>query len=161
MAQPSDMIVYDNAVRPSTQRSVVRKYADMLTLGNVTPLLRSAERHVGVGPVAATLHSIRGNGEAGMTGLGLGFVSGAGGLDRDGIPVDLATSAFATLMGILFSSHEAGITLRQVGSSAMAVFTFRKTEEWLGVRKKASFAGDVVETTGYGVDPIMEAAKAL
>ncbi len=161
MAQPSDMIVYDNSVRPSTQRSVVRKYADMLTLGNVTPLLRSAERSVGIGPVAATLHSIRGNGEAGITGLGLGFVSGAGGLDRSGIPVDLATSGFATLMGILFSAHEAGITLRQIGSSAMAVFTFRKTEEWLGVRKKASFAGDYIDTSGVGADPIMEAAKAL
>jgi hypothetical protein len=170
MASPSDMIVYDNSLRPSAQKSVVRKFADMLTMGMATDALRSAERSVGVGHVAAALHTVRGNGEAGVVGLGLGVLSGMGGLDRKGVPYDLAASGLAAAGGIVFSHHEVGITLRQASAAAMAIFTFRKTEEWLGVRKKASFGGedwqdpntiDVTSETDLGEDPIVAAARAL
>jgi hypothetical protein len=50
----------------------------------------------------------------------------------------------------------------------MGIYGFRKTEEWLGVRKKASFAGDddmgeSIDTDGFdaGADPIVAAAQAL
>ncbi len=170
MAQPTDMITYDNSLRPSAQKSVIRKFADLLTLGNATEMLRVAERNVGVGPVAAALHTIRGNGEAGITGLGMGVVSAMGGLDRKGVPVDLSTSGVAAIGGIAFSRHEIGITLRQVSAASMAVFTFRKTEEWLGMRKKATMAGedwndpnniDVTAETDLGADPIMATAQDL
>ena len=170
MAQPSDMIVYDNSLRPSTQKSIVRKWADLLTLGHATDALRAAERSVGVGPVAATLHVIRGNGEAGVTGALLGAVSGAGGLDRAGVPVDAAASAVSGALGVALCRSELGITLRQVSAASMAVFSFRKTEEWLGVRKKSTFAGDdwndpntvnADVAVDIGEDPIVQAAKEL
>lgn len=163
MKQPSDMIVYDSSLRPSTQKSIIRKFADTLTMGMATEALRGVERQVGVGPVAAALHTIRANGEGGITGLGLGLISGMGGLDRQGVPVDLAGSGAAAGLGILFSASEFGITFRQVSASCMTVFSFRKTEEWMGVRKKATFAGEDDDdmSTDMGEDPIVAAAREL
>lgn len=169
MAQPTDMIVYDSSLRPSAQKSVIRKWADVVTLGGATDLLRSSERALGVGHVAAALHSVRASGESLVTGALLGAVSGSGGLDRKGVPVDLAGGASAIAAGVVLAHSELGITLRTAGHTAIGIYGFRKVEEWLGVRKKSSFAGDdfneseCVETTGddMGADPIVEAARAL
>jgi len=171
MAQPSDMVVFDNSHRPSAERSVIRKWADILTLGHVTPTLRSAEQHFGVGHVAAAVHSLRASGEAAATGAILGAVSGAGGLDRDGIPVDLASGLGSIAAGVAMSHHEIGQTLRTAGATAVGIFSFRKTEEWLGVRKAAihgeSFNDastiDVTAQTNLAgeEDPIIAAARAM
>ena len=58
MAHPTDMITYDNSLKPSQSRSVIRKWADLATFGNVTPLLRLGEREVGVSHMAALMHTI-------------------------------------------------------------------------------------------------------
>jgi hypothetical protein len=165
MGQPTDMIVFDNASRPSASPSAIRKWADVITGGHATPVLRTAERHVGVGHLAAFLHSIRASGESAMMGGALGIVSGMGGLDRDGVPVDLAAWAGSTALGVAFAHHEVGSTLRTAGHTALGIFSFRKTEEWFGVRKKtvSNIAGDTFqgETIDVGADPIVEAAKNL
>lgn len=159
-----DMVVFD---RPSSSRSVVRKWADVLSLGHVTPALRSMERSVGVGHVAAALESVRMTGEAGVTGALLGGLSGAGMLDPDGIPVDGVGGFMASVVGVLAAHHEVGKTLRTVGATSIGIFSFRKTEEWLGVRKAAIHGedwGSTVHAEGSEVgddDPIMAAIKAL
>ncbi len=168
MPQPSDMIVYDSSLRPSTQKSIVRKWADLVTMGGATDLLRTSEKALGVGHVASFLHSVRASGESLITGGLLGAVSGSGGLDRKGVPVDLAGGVAAIGAGVVLAHSELGITLRTAGHTAMGIYGFRKTEEWLGVRKKASFAGDddmgeSIDTDGFdaGADPIVAAAQAL
>ena len=162
----ADMVTYD---RPSTSRSLVRKWADVVTLGHVTPLLRTAEQHAGVGHVAAALESVRMVGEGVVTGGLLGAASGAGMLDIDGIPLDGAGGGLATVVGVLAAHHEVGKTLRHMGANSIAIFGFRKTEEWLGVRK-ATIHGEewnnpgTVDTTGSTIgddDPIIAAAKRL
>lgn len=169
MAQPSDMIVYDSSLRPSAQKSIIRKWGDAITMGGVTDLLRTSEKAVGVGHVAAFLHSVRATGESLVTGSLLGAVSGSGGLDRKGVPLDLAGGAAAIGAGVVLAHSELGITLRTAGHTAMGIYGFRKTEEWLGVRKKAAFAGEddwggeTVDTDGSdaGADPIVQAAQGL
>lgn len=165
MARPGDMIVYDNSDRPSAQKSVIRKYADMITLGGATDLLRSSERALGIGPVAAALHSVRASGESLVVGGILGAVSAAGGLDKGGVPVDLAGGISSVIAGVALASSEVGVTLRTAGHTAIGIYGFRKTEEWLGVRKKATFNADGEDVTSMGddmgADPIMAAAQAL
>ena len=161
----SNMVVYD---RPSSSRSMVRKWADIVTLGHATPLLRSAESNLGMSHVAAALESVRCTGEAGITGALLGAASGAGMLDIDGIPMDGAGGLVATVVGVLAAKHEVGRTLRSMGATSIGIWSFRKTEEWLGVRKATihgeDWGSDTVETTGSEVgddDPILRAVKAL
>jgi hypothetical protein len=169
MTAPADMIVFDSSSRPSAQRSMIRKWADMVTMGHVTPALRVAENKFGIGHVSALLHSVRASGEAGITGAVLGAVSGAGGLDHDGIPVDLASGVVAIAGGVALAHNELGTTLRTVGHTSIGIFAFRKTEEWLGVRKATIHGEDwnnpgTVDTTGTTVgdeDPIIAAAKSL
>ena len=56
-----------------------------------------------------------------------------------------------------------------MGASAMTIYMFRLTEEWLGVRKKAGFGGEDwndpntinTDVDNFGDDPIAEAAQAL
>jgi hypothetical protein len=149
---------------------MVRKWADVVSFGHVTPLLRSAEHSMGVSHVACALEAVRSTGEAGVTGGILGALSGAGMLDIDGIPVDGAGGVVASIIGVLAAHHEVGKTLRTVGATSIGIFSFRKTEEWLGVRK-ASMHGESwnddagsIDTTGTTVgdeDPILRAAKAL
>ena len=162
MKQPTDMIVFDNSVRPSSSPSAIRKWGDTLTGGHITPMLRMTEQKVGVGHLAAFLHTIRATGESSMVGGMLGVVSAMGGLDRGGVPVDLAASAVQNALGVALAHSEFGTTLRTGGSTAMGIFAFRKVEEWLGARKKSSnIAGDTFqgETIDVGADPIVEAAK--
>ncbi len=162
----TDMVVYD---RPSSSRSLVRKWADLVSFGHATPALRSAERSLGVGHVAAALETVRMTGEAGVTGALLGAASGAGMLDIDGIPVDGAGGIVASVLGVLAAHHEVGKTLRTVGATSIGIYGFRKTEEWLGVRKATVHGEDwndpgSIDTTGTVVgdeDPIIAAAKRL
>lgn len=168
MAQPTDMIVYNSDLRPSSQKSVIRKWADVVTMGGATDLLRSSERSLGVGHVAAALHSVRASGESLVIGGILGAVSGSGGLDRGGVPVDLAGGGVAIAAGVALAHSELGITLRTVGHTAVGIYGFRKVEEWLGVRKKSSFGDDFADTVDpnsqsddWGSDPIVEAARGL
>lgn len=167
---PTDMITYDNSLRPSASKSIIRKWADLASFGHATGLLREGEKAIGVGPAAAFLHTIRSNGEAGITGAMLGAVSATGGLVRHGVPVDLSSALISDILGIALARSEFGITLRQAGASAMTVFMFRMTEEWLGVRKKSGFGGDdwndpnTINTTAdvdIGEDPIIAAAQSL
>lgn len=162
----SGMVVYD---RPSSSPSIVRKWADVLSLGHATPLLRQAESHIGMSHVAAALESVRMTGEGLITGGMLGALSGAGMLDVDGIPMDAAGGVLASFVGVLAARHEIGTTLRHMGGNSLAIFGFRKTEEWLGVRK-ATMHGEswndssTVDTTGTSVgdeDPIIAAARKL
>lgn len=160
----ANMVVYD---RPSSSPSLVRKWADLVSLGHATPLLRSAERSVGVGHVAAALESVRSTGEAGITGALLGAASGAGMLDIDGIPLDGAGGVLASFVGVLAAHHEVGKTLRTIGATSIGIYSFRKTEQWLGVRKAAIHGeawNDTVETTATNIgddDPIIAAARKL
>lgn len=155
------------AVRPSTEPSIVRKYADLLSLGAATSLVREGEKVVGVGPMAALLHQVRGNGEAMMVGAGLGLVSITGGLVRGGIPVDLAAAVANDIMGIVACRSEFGVTFRNAGNVAAGVFALRMVEEWGGLRKKAGFHGEsddavpVEPSMDIGDDPVVQMAQEL
>jgi hypothetical protein len=169
--KPSDMVVYDNSMRPSASQSIIKKFADLASFGYATPMLRAAENQVGVPYMTALMHTFRSNAEGGATGAILAAISASGGLVKHGVPVDLAAALVGDIAGVLAARSEFGITFRQVGASAMTVFMFRMTEEWLGVRKKSSsFAGDdwndpnTLNTTAdvnIGDDPIIATAQSL
>jgi len=170
----SDIIQYDASGRhfvpASREKSLVRRFGDMLTAGGITSVVRSAEDTFGAPYVKAFLASVRGVGEAGVTGSALGALSAAGAIDYDGTPVDFAFGLASTGVGILAAKSEFGQTLRTAGQTAIGIFAFRKTEAWLGVKKHASVHGDdwndpneidVEATIDVGADPIVACAQEM
>lgn len=147
-------------VRPSTDRNPIRKWADVLTFGHATPVLRQGEQAIGVSHAAALLHVIRGNTEAAGTGAFLGLVSATGGITRGGVPLDLATNVVADLLGILFAKSEWGVTARNVGNCSMAIFAKRQVEEFFGVKAAASVHGEE-SSVDDSEDAILAFGKSL
>lgn len=147
-------------VRPSTHANPIRKWADVLTFGHATPVLREGEKAIGVSHAAALLHVIRGNTEAAGVGSVLGLVSATGGIVRGGVPIDLAMNVVADLAGVLLAKSEWGVTARNVGNCSMAIFTKRQVEEFFGVKAAAGVHGDEPEADD-GEDAILAFGKTL
>jgi hypothetical protein len=130
----------------------------MITLGNATPLVRHAEGSFGTDHVSAFFDSIEKMGVGGVTGAGLAFTGKMiGGLDQGNIPIDFVGSWGMGVLGVLGARTKVGSAARAVAGSAMTVFAFRKTEEWLGERAKSSVHGD----DDMGADEVLSAAEEL
>jgi hypothetical protein len=157
----SEIVLHDQGIhlpRASGSKSMVRKYADLVTGGAATAAIRYGEQKVGVDHVSAFFDSVERVGVGGVTGAGLAFFSKMfGGLDQNNMPVDLIGSGLSSLIGVAGARTKFGAIARTMGGSAMTVFAFRKTEEWLGARK----ASDGVHGDEMGADAILDAAQDL
>lgn len=155
----TEVILHDQGIhlpRPSASRSVFRKYADLVSAGHATGLVRSAEGSFGVDHVSAFFDSVERMGVGGVTGAGLAFTGKMmGGLDQGNIPLDGISGLTLSALGVFGARSKIGSVARAMGGSAMTVFAFRKTEEWLGMRKSSVHGDDM------GADEVLEAANAL
>lgn len=143
--------------KASADKSIVRKYADMVLGGLPTKSIVAMEHAVGIDYVSAGFDTLEKWGIGGATG---GLLSLAdkmlGGLDTDNGPVDLLSSGALGLLGTFGARTRFGSIARTASGGAMAVFTKRKMDEMLAGRKSISFGSD-----DTGEDPILAAAEAL
>jgi hypothetical protein len=157
----TEVVLHDQGIhlpRASASKSVFRKYADIVSAGHATGLVRSAESSFGTDHVSAFFDVVERWGVGGVTGAGLAFTGKMmGGLDQGNIPLDATSGLGLGVLGVLGARSKIGSVARAMGGSAMTVFAFRKTEEWLGERK-ASHHGD----SDMGAeDPVIAAAREL
>ena len=144
--------------RASTDKSIVRKYADMVLGGMPTKAIVAMENQVGTDYVSAGFDTLEKWGIGGATGGILGLADKMlGGLDSDNGPVDLWASGISGLIGTLGARTKFGSIARTASAGAMAVFTKRMTDEMLSNRK-AVFHG---EDYASGRDEVLEAAENL
>jgi hypothetical protein len=167
----SDMVLdsIESSNMPSRDKSMVRRMFD-----KVSGVSRVGSRARGTMQQAA--HTARQGGEAIVTGAILGaiHVEAPTGLDVKKVPVDLAVAAVGLASGVLMND-ETSQDLRNVGSTALGIYTFRKTADLLAAKKvsagstpggskpAAKVHGDYDGFHGddVGEDPIVEAARRL
>ena len=123
----------------------IRQYYD-------TVMGRAAEPHA----------ALQESAEAGVVGIAAGMVAAkrAGGLDGPaGIPLDAAAGVLG-MAAATFAPVGAGTRqmIRRAASHAIAIASFRKTEQWAGAPPKA--AGEFGASTD-DEDPIVKAARLL
>ncbi len=103
--------------------------------------LGRAKKHVDAGA-----HAVRSGGESAIVGAGLGAAACylKGGLDipvdkagKFSAPIDGALAAAGILGGVLLAHEDYGKDLANVGSAAAAVFSFRKSSEYLAAKLHA------------------------
>ena len=139
---------------------------------NKTGIRRFWEKAVGagittgnaIGHVSEVGAGLRQGGEALVVGAGLGYLNAEKGLDwgtNKDIPVDGVLAAAGLIGAVVMANHPLGIAadLRNAGSLALGILTFRKTSDWQTNRKNAatktvSASGDFGEE-----DPILSMAK--
>jgi hypothetical protein len=124
--------------------SNIRRYYD-------TMMGRATEPHAAIQETA----------EAGIVGIAAGMVAAkrVGGLDGPGgVPLDGAAGALG-MAAATFAPVGAGTRqmIRRAASHAIAIASFRKTEEWAG-KSSTKTAG---EFGSDEEDPIVKAARAL
>jgi hypothetical protein len=136
----------------ATKKSAIRKWYDGLT-GGATSLVRDkVSGHVREGG-----HVIRQSGEAVIMGGLLGIVDAEVGLDFKGFPIDGIVAALGMGASIYMAHDPYGISadMRNIGSDALAILTYRKSKAWREKGKAGS------HTTITGEDPIAAAARDL
>jgi hypothetical protein len=141
--------------------SAVKQWLDKVTGGSSgTGIMEHLDNHAE--EVALTLRQF---GEGGVVGVVLGALHGnlATGLDVHGVPVDGAAAVIGAVGAVFYANEEFSHDLRNLGSSALTVLAFRKTNELLhakGVQAAASTAHGEESDVGAD-DPITEAARNL
>jgi len=171
----SEMVLesIESSNMPLREKSMVRRMFDKMSgMGRVGSRAHATMHH--------SAHAVRHGGEAIITGAVLGamHVEMATGLDVKRVPVDLAIGVIglgsAAVMG-----DDTSQDLRNVGGTAMGVYTFRKVADMLAAKKIAAGTvpggskpgakvhGDfeAIQTGSFGADagedPIVAAAKRL
>lgn len=122
---------------PNTNKSTIRKWFDKLThIGSAHDTVKAHAREAGM--------TVRQFGEGALTGAALGAVNAelVGGLDPHGVPVDLAVAALAGAGALASSGEDYAHDLRNIGTAAITVFSFRKTDGFLSEKKAAKIAGE-------------------
>jgi hypothetical protein len=149
---------------PAHEKSAIRQWYNRMT-GKVSHVFRgggSMSRHV-----HASGHALRQGGEALVTGAVLGalHVNLSTGLDVKRVPIDAVAGAVLLLSGGAHS--EVAQDLRNAGGTALGIYAFRKTHDFLEERKRArgGVAGSAIKKAGmhgeFAGDPIIEAARGL
>jgi hypothetical protein len=145
---------------PHEKKSALARWFEKV--GKITEVHHSAKAHAHSGA-----HAVRQAGEAVVVGAVLGAIHAElkGGLDPHGIPIDATIAAVSMVGAIAYAGEDYAADLRNVGSDALAIFTFRKTDALLSQKKAAAIAGEVDmagEMTDIGTeDPVVAAARAL
>jgi hypothetical protein len=165
MAHPLALVSQSNL--PSHEKSAIRRWYERVS-GTVRHPGRSFQ---GFGKhVNASGHALRQGGEALLTGAALGalHVELPTGLDVRKVPVDAVAGALLLVSGGAHS--EVAQDLRNAGGTALGIYAFRKTHDFLEERKRAkgSVSGSAVAKAKAGVhgdfgneDPIISLARGL
>jgi len=135
--------------------------------------LTSAATRAKVHAVAAA-NGVRQGGESLLMGAALAAanVELKTGLDVRNVPIDAVAGGLGILGGVALAHTEAGTDLRNMGGAALAVFSFRKTQNFLAEKKRAKGQTPGFEVHGdddeafqphgdIGEDPIVRAAGFL
>jgi hypothetical protein len=149
---------------PAAQKSNLRRWVERVQ-GN--GIMARAEKHLGAGA-----HAVRQGGESVIVGAALGAIEGQHGtLDislsktkpQMVLPADAAVGAVGLIAGVLFAHEEYGTDLRNAGAAGAAIFSYRKTREFVAARKTKTTATAHGDDVGFGAeeDPILAAARAL
>lgn len=154
---------------PARQKSALRKWYDSRVGGLVGRHAGRITRHATEG-----LQALRQGGESVVSGAILAAIDVEVGLDVKKVPADLVGGVGLMALGTAMAGHESGLNCdaRNVGASALTVFSYRKTYALLHEKKlqagekpkgiAAKVAGDIDDgSPEYGEDPIVRAAKNL
>lgn len=150
---------------PSAQQSIIRRVYESVKAGGNK--MAKAKLHAAAGAAA-----LRQGGESAIVGAALGAldVELKTGLEIKKVPVDIALGAGALIASTAWAGEEFSSDLRNVGSAALAVGSYRKMHEFLAVKKRAtggvpgSDAAKIAAVHGegdFGADPVLEAAAAF
>jgi hypothetical protein len=169
---PSSAMVLDSiesSNMPSRDKSMVRRMFEKM--GGLSRVGSRTHAHV-----SHAAHTVRQGGESILTGgvLAAIHVESPTGLDVRKVPVDLAVGLAGLVSGVALAD-DASQDLRNVGSTALGIYTFRKVGDMLAAKKIAaggvpggSKTGakvhgdfDAIRDSDMGEDPIVEAAKRL
>jgi hypothetical protein len=174
------MTVYDSLYSSNMQapqKSTIARYLDKLT-GHGRELQERASDRFGLGHVNHTVDTVRQYGESGVTGalLGAAHAELKTGLDIKGVPVDLGVALAAAVGGVVMVGQPAATDLKNIGASALTVFGFRKTYDFLAEQKmkaggtpggqfgpaqKSAIHGESFGDEEDGEDPIVAMARQL
>jgi hypothetical protein len=106
--------------------------------------------------------------EGGVTSIGLAALHVEKGLDIKKVPLDLMGGVAIAALGTFVPHEEAGTTLRNVGTTGIHTYLFRKAFGILSARKQkaggkvaGTFAGEGDAGDDVGEDPILRAVAGL
>jgi hypothetical protein len=178
----SDDMVFDHIMRsniPKSEKSTLRRWFDSVTGGKTSEVIerygldRAVEKKVTVGEVVV----------AGTEAMGIGGILGAlhavreNGLDvkvpftNRSVPIDGSLSGLAYIAAV--AVPVIGEHAKNVGTSAAAVYAFRKFHDMLAARRISKMGGEETVTTSstpdaeepapadIGEDPIITLANKL
>jgi hypothetical protein len=163
MAHPLALVASSNL--PHREKSAIRQWYERVsgTVAHPIHSIRGMTRHV-----PHTVSALRQGGESLIVGGALGalHVELPTGLDVKKIPVDAV--AGAVLLAAGSAASEVAQDMRTAGSTALGVYAFRKTHDFLEEKKRqrGGAAGSAVKKAGMhgefgNEDPIIAAARAL
>jgi len=136
---------------PVREKSAIRKWVEK-TLG-------VPDLHQAVGYATEAAHTFRATTESAGTGLGLAYISASRkeGLDTKFGPIDGAVAAAGIIGSVFAAGMPMGVSqdLRNVGTNALAILTFRKYEAYKK-KQDASKGGSTAHgDESSGRDPIL------
>ncbi len=142
-------------------QALVHHHAGAATPADHSPIQKWINKLAGIkqhGSAAAHhgAHAFRQAGEAVLTGGILGAVNSTRPELSD--KVQMGTAAVGLVGSVVFASSDFATDMRNVGSDALAVFSYRKGDE-LMTKKRAGHHGDF--GSDGGEDPVVAAARAL
>ena len=88
-------------------------------------------------------------------------------MDFHKVPLDLAVGAAGIVGGLAMANEPVARDLRNGGSAGIAIFIFRKTQDFLAAKKSgvkrssAKVHGDFGDDIGAETDPVLAAASKL
>lgn len=166
------MVVFDSIRQsniPKETKSQIAEWVDRVTGGVGSSVILGED---GVTPyIDAAMHAVRGGGEAIVVGGILGALHSEDALDVKKVPVDFATGVLMGLLSIGKARGGVSVDLRNVMTSCLTVYSFRKTDALLQLRKELKAAPSSPNVSGEkyngldddtaGADPIVRLAREL
>lgn len=139
---------------PVAQKSAIKRFYENAMSRHGGSISRVKAHAVGTG------HAVRKGGEGLVVGAVLGAFSSHSktGLDIEKVPVDAAAGVLLLGASVMFAGESVAPDLANAGGNALAVFGFRKTEDYMN-KRKSTVAGEYGST--YGKDPIVELARRM
>jgi hypothetical protein len=156
-------VIPTSALAP-TQQSAIRRAWESIKEGGSK--MQKAKLHAAAGAAA-----LRQGGESAIVGAALGalHVELKTGLEIKKVPMDAALGAGALIASVAWAQEEFSADLRNAGSAAIAVAAYRKTEEFLAEKKRATGGvpgGDAARAgihgdADMGADPVVAFAAGF
>jgi len=141
-------------------KSTVRRWIEKIADATGQEITRSHAQELAL--------TVRQLGEGGVVGAVLGAVNGTVGLDVRGIPIDLVVTGLGAGGAMYFAREDFSHDVRNVASHSFAVFTFRKTDQLVRMKKQPGLEDDdAIGASGESTDdvgeedPVVAAARDL